>query len=116
MTQSTAARTSTRTPLLALGALVLVALGLRGPVSSVEPVLAEVRDARGLGTVAVAVLPLVSGLAGTQASGEELVPALHRAVVVAGGLCLVAAATAWSGLPASGTGGEVAGKRQRLRR
>ncbi len=72
--------------------------------------------ARIAGLVAVAVLPLVSGLAGTQAAGDDLVPALHRAVVVAGALCLVAAATAWLGLPARGVGGEVAGKPLRLRR
>lgn len=54
--------------------------------------------ARVSGLVAVAVLPLLSGLAGTEASGAELVPALHRAVVIAAVMCLVATGVALIGL------------------
>ena len=72
-------------PGLALVALVLLGLGLRGPVSSVGPLLDELRDAQGLSAAGVALLPtlpvLCFGLLAPAAPALAHRLGLHRAVL-----------------------------------
>lgn len=78
---------------LALVAVVLLAVGLRGPVASVGPLIDEVRAARGLHGVGASLLPalplLCFGLLAPVAPGLAARLGLHRAVAV-GSLALVA--------------------------
>ena len=89
--ESQAARPSA--PALALVALVLLALGLRGPVASVGPLLDELRADLGLEGTAAALLPTLPlicfGLLAPVAPAVSSRLGLHRAVL-AGALVLLA--------------------------
>lgn len=88
-------------PLLALGAVVLVALSLRGPVSSVGPLLEELRTDLGLGGAAVALLPtlplLCFGLLSPLAPALSGRLGLHRAVLAGSALLVVGIALRGAG-------------------
>jgi CP family cyanate transporter-like MFS transporter len=91
--QGTTQQPRAAVPLLALGAVVLVALSLRGPVSSVGPLIEELRTDLGLGGAAVALLPtlplLCFAVLSPIAPGLSGRLGLHRAVL-AGAALLVA--------------------------
>ena len=95
-------------PALALVAVVLVAFTLRGPVSSVGPLLVELRSTQGLRGAAAALLPtlplLCFGLLAPVAPGLAGRLGLHRAVLV--GSAVLAAGIALRG---AGTAGLFAG-------
>lgn len=92
-TSTAGARRPARTPVLALVAVALLALGLRGPVSSVGPLLVDLRESLGLSGAAVAVLPtlplLCFGLLAPAAPALARRLGLHRAVLAGSAVLLL---------------------------
>ena len=90
---TTGERRAVGAPVLALVAVVLVALGLRGPVSSVGPLLVDLRQALGLSGAAVALLPtlplLCFGLLAPVAPALAARLGLHKAVLAGSAVLLL---------------------------
>jgi CP family cyanate transporter-like MFS transporter len=90
-------------PVLALAALALLALGLRGPVSSLGPLLPEIRAERGLAGAGIALLPslplLCFGLLAPLAPWFAVRLGLHRAVALGSAVLVTGLVLRGAGTP-----------------